>query len=146
MTKGNEQARPASADHPVVLYDGVCGFCQRAIQFILPRDRKGSFRFAALQSEIGRALLRQHGLGETSPDTFVLIEHGRAYTRSTAGLRVLRELGGAWRLLFAAILVPRPIRDYAYGVIARYRYRLFGRTDACMLPSPEVRARFLDQG
>ncbi|MEK8132857.1 thiol-disulfide oxidoreductase DCC family protein [Paenibacillus filicis] len=141
----NEQTRLATAGHPVVLYDGVCGFCQRAVQFILPRDRKGSFRFAALQSEIGQSLLQEYGLGNASPDTFVLIDRGHAYTRSTAGLRVLRELGGAWSWLFAAIIVPRPIRDYVYGVIARNRYRLFGKADACLLPGPDVRARFLDR-
>ncbi|SDD61675.1 Predicted thiol-disulfide oxidoreductase YuxK, DCC family [Paenibacillus sp. UNCCL117] len=145
MSEQRESGRIISV-HPVVLYDGDCGFCQRAVQFILPRDRRGIFRFAALQSETGQSLLRQHGLEGATPDTFVLVQQGRAFTRSTAGLRVLRELGGAWRLCYAAIIVPAPLRDAVYSLFARHRYRLFGRTDACMIPSPEVRERFLDRG
>ncbi|WP_159888525.1 thiol-disulfide oxidoreductase DCC family protein [Paenibacillus puerhi] len=140
-----EHGLPGASGYPIVLYDGICGFCQRAVQFILPRDRSGTFRFAALQSEVGQSLLQQHGLAGASLDTFVLIHEGRAYTRSTAGLRVLRELGGMWRWLYSAIIVPTPIRDMVYAMIARNRYRMFGKADACMLPRPEDRKRFLDR-
>jgi predicted DCC family thiol-disulfide oxidoreductase YuxK len=128
---------------PIVLYDGVCGFCNQSVQLILRNDRRGRFRFAALQSEVGQALLRRHGLPADDLDTFVLVEDGRAYLRSTGALRVARGMGGAWRLLYALSIVPRPLRDFAYDLFARNRYRMFGRLDACMLPPPEVRSRFL---
>jgi predicted DCC family thiol-disulfide oxidoreductase YuxK len=128
---------------PIVLYDGVCGFCNQSVQLILRNDRHGRFRFAALQSEVGQALLRRHGLPADDLDTFVLVEDGRAYLRSTGALRVARRMDGAWRLLSALSIVPRPLRDFAYDLFARNRYRMFGRLDACMLPPPEVRSRFL---
>ncbi|WP_010495791.1 thiol-disulfide oxidoreductase DCC family protein [Paenibacillus elgii] len=130
--------------HPLVFYDGVCGFCQRVVQFIIPRDRSAVFRFVAIQSETGSRLLRRHGLDPAELNTFVLLEQGRVYTRSTAGLRVLRRLDGAWPLLYAFIVVPRPLRDVVYRWIAANRYRFFGKSDSCMLPPPEVRERFLD--
>ncbi|MEC0209228.1 thiol-disulfide oxidoreductase DCC family protein [Paenibacillus ehimensis] len=130
--------------HPLVFYDGVCGFCQRVVQFIIPRDRSAVFRFVAIQSETGSRLLRRHGLDPAELNTFVLLEQGRMYTRSTAGLRVLRRLDGAWPLLYAMIVVPRPVRDLVYKWIAANRYRFFGKSDSCMLPPPEVRERFLD--
>ncbi|MDO3681438.1 thiol-disulfide oxidoreductase DCC family protein [Paenibacillus ehimensis] len=130
--------------HPLVFYDGVCGFCQRVVQFIIPRDRSAIFRFVAIQSETGSRLLRRHGLDPAELNTFVLLEQGRVYTRSTAGLRVLRRLDGAWPLLYALIVVPRPVRDLVYKWIAANRYRFFGKSDSCMLPPPEVRERFLD--
>ncbi|WP_025847407.1 thiol-disulfide oxidoreductase DCC family protein [Paenibacillus ehimensis] len=130
--------------HPLVFYDGVCGFCQRVVQFIIPRDRSAVFRFVAIQSETGSRLLRRHGLDPAELNTFVLLEQGRVYTRSTAGLRVLRRLDGAWPLLYALIVVPRPVRDLVYKWIAANRYRFFGKSDSCMLPPPEVRERFLD--
>ncbi|WP_163853867.1 thiol-disulfide oxidoreductase DCC family protein [Paenibacillus elgii] len=130
--------------HPLVFYDGVCGFCQRVVQFIIPRDRSAAFRFVAIQSETGSRLLRRYGLDPAELNTFVLLEQGRVYTRSTAGLRVLRRLDGAWPLLYAFIVVPRPLRDVVYRWIAANRYRFFGKSDSCMLPPPEVRERFLD--
>ncbi|MCP1311628.1 thiol-disulfide oxidoreductase DCC family protein [Paenibacillus tyrfis] len=130
--------------YPLVFYDGVCGFCQRVVQFIIPRDRSAVFRFVAIQSETGSRLLRRHGLDPAELNTFVLLEQGQVYTRSTAGLRVLRRLDGAWPLLYACIVVPRPLRDLVYRWIAANRYRFFGKSDSCMLPPPEVRERFLD--
>lgn len=128
---------------PIVLYDAVCGLCSRSVQLILRHDRRGRFRFAALQSEVGQALLRRHGLQTDELDTFVLVEDGRAYVRSSGALRVARGLGGAWRLVSALAIVPRPLRDAVYRLVARNRYRIFGRLDACMLPPPDVRSRFL---
>ncbi len=128
---------------PIVLYDGVCGFCNQSVQLILRNDRRGRFRFAALQSEVGQALLRRHGLPTDDFDTFVLVEDGRAYLRSAGALRVARGMDGAWKLLSALTIVPRPVRDFFYDLFARNRYRMFGRLDACMLPPPEVRSRFL---
>ncbi len=132
---------PASP-HPVVLFDGVCNLCNASINFVIDRDARSVFRFAPLQSDVGRALVAECGLeGE---DSIVLVEDGRCYVRSDAALRIARRLDGAWPMLSALRIVPRPLRDAAYRVIARNRYRWFGRQDACRLPTPDLRARFLD--
>ncbi|HSQ66364.1 MAG TPA: thiol-disulfide oxidoreductase DCC family protein [Polyangiaceae bacterium] len=132
--------------HSVVLFDGVCNLCSGAVRFIAERDPEGIFRFASLQSDVGRQLLRDHGVepAEGEPDTIVLIDHGRAFERSTAALHIARRLGGPYRLLFViGSLVPRFLRDLVYDFVARHRYRWFGKKDACMVPTPELRARFL---
>ncbi|HET7232324.1 MAG TPA: thiol-disulfide oxidoreductase DCC family protein [Longimicrobium sp.] len=128
---------------PLVLYDGQCGLCNHSVQLILRHDREGRFRFAALQSEVGQALLRRHGLPVDVLDSIVLVEEGRAWTRSRAALRIARGMDRPWPLLRAASIIPAPVRDVVYNWVARNRYRWFGRTDACMLPPPDVRARFL---
>ena len=127
----------------IVLFDGVCNFCDSSVNFIIEHDRAGYFKFAPLQSEIGEKLLAENKINKIETDSVVLIEDGRVYTHSTAALRVARRLDGAWRWLSYLSVVPRPIRDAAYKLFARYRYRLFGKKDECMLPSPEIRARFL---
>ena len=133
----------ADAEGPIVLYDGVCGLCDRSVQFILRHDRRGSFRFAALQSEPGQRMLREHGLQEVALESVVLVEGGRAYRKSAAALRIARWLDRPWPLLGAFRVVPRPVADFFYDLLARHRYRIFGKLDACMLPPPEVRSRFL---
>jgi predicted DCC family thiol-disulfide oxidoreductase YuxK len=130
-------------DGPVVLYDGTCGLCSRSVQLILRHDRRGRFRFAALQSDVGRAMLERHGLPVDALDTVVLVEGGRAYVKSAAALRIARGMDAPWPLAGMLGLIPRPIRDFCYDRVAGSRYRIFGRVDACMLPPPEVRARFL---
>ena len=138
-----------SANYPVLLYDGVCGFCNKSVQMILDHDKRGQMRFAALQSDYGRAVKSRHPELENI-DSIVFIEHHagsgdeRVFVRSDAALRVLRYLGGAWRLLLAFRIIPRPVRDFFYDLFAKYRYKLFGKHDSCMLPSPEARSRFLD--
>lgn len=127
----------------LVLFDGVCNFCQGSVQFILLRDPKGRFRFASLQSDEGRRRLAEHGLPTESLTSLVLIEGGKAYRRSTAALRIARHLSGAWPLAAAFLIIPRPLRDLVYDFIARNRYRWFGKTETCMLPRPEWRERFL---
>lgn len=129
--------------YPVVLFDGVCNLCNGIVKFSLQRDRNGILRFASLQSDAGKALLREHGIDESQMDTFVFVENGKAFTRSTAGLKLFRSFGIPWSLLYALIIVPRPLRDAVYNWIARNRYRWFGKEESCMIPSPEVRARFL---
>lgn len=128
---------------PLVLYDGTCGLCDRSVQLILRHDRAGRFRFAALQSELGQRLLREHGLKADALDTVVLVHEGRAYTKSRAALRVAGMMDRPWPLLGAFRVIPRPVADFVYDRVANNRYRWFGRVDACMLPPPEVRARFL---
>lgn len=130
-------------DGPLVLYDGECGLCNRSVQTILRHDRRGAFRFAALQSELGQALLARHGLPPQAMNTVVLVDGQRAFTQSRAALRIAGKMDRPWPLLGAFRLVPAPLRDFVYDWVARNRYRWFGRTDACMLPPPEVRARFL---
>ncbi|HEX2202676.1 MAG TPA: thiol-disulfide oxidoreductase DCC family protein [Longimicrobium sp.] len=138
-----EASPGAAGGPPVVLFDGVCNFCNASVNFIIDRDPRGRLRFAALQSEAGEAFLRGAGMPTADFDTVVLVEDGRVHTRSDAALRIARRLSGAWPLLAAFRVVPRPLRDLVYDLVARNRYRLFGKRDACMLPSPEVRARFL---
>jgi len=137
---------PQQADDskPILLFDGVCNLCNAVTQFVIRHDpAPGRFRFAALQSDSGQRLLREHGLPTDDINTFIMLERGRAHVRSTAGLHVLRVLGFPWSLLYAFIIVPRPLRDVVYRFIARNRYRWFGKRDACMMPTPEIQARFL---
>jgi predicted DCC family thiol-disulfide oxidoreductase YuxK len=129
--------------HPIVLFDGVCNLCSGSVQFILKRDPQGRFRFASLQSEAGRSLMVEHGLDPEALSSVVVVEEGRAWQESSAALRIARHLPGAWKLLRVFAVIPRPIRDAAYRLIARNRYRWFGKTEACWLPTPELRARFL---
>ena len=126
----------------IVLFDGVCNFCNGAVNFIISHDRDKKFRFAPLQSEIGQELQEKYGIGNDI-DSIVLVENDKAYTHSTAGLRVARTMGGIWSLAYVFIIVPAPIRDFFYRAFAKNRYRLFGRQEACMLPTPDVRERFL---
>jgi predicted DCC family thiol-disulfide oxidoreductase YuxK len=133
-------------DHPpILLFDGVCNLCNGLVRFILRHDpAPGTFKLAALQSDAGRRLLRQHGLPVDALDTFVLIEGGRAHTRSTAALRVCRSLGPPWSWLAVLLHLPRGLRDPLYDLIARHRYRWFGKRARCPVPTPETRARFLE--
>jgi predicted DCC family thiol-disulfide oxidoreductase YuxK len=134
---------PEPTRHPVLLFDGVCNLCTGVVQFVIRRDPAGRFRFAALQSEAGQAILSRFDLPRADFDTFVLLGADRIYTRSTAALRVARGLSGAWPLLYALSVIPRPVRDLVYGVVARHRYRWFGRKDRCMVPTADVAERFL---
>ena len=129
--------------HPLVLFDGVCNLCAGVVRFVIERDREARFRFAPLQSELGRALQREHGIDPDALATFVLIDAEGAATRSTAVLRILRGLGAPWRWLYPLRFVPWPLRDALYGVVARNRYRWFGRRDDCLVPTAELRSRFL---
>ena len=129
--------------HAVILFDGVCNFCNGAVNFVIARDPSGYFKFAALQSEAGEELSDKYGIDKVETDSVVLIEDDQAYLHSSAALRIVRKLPGAWPALYGFIIVPRPIRDWAYKLFAKNRYRLFGRQEQCMIPTPEVRARFL---
>ena len=128
----------------LILFDGVCNLCAGAVRFIIKRDPKGFFRFASLQSELGQRLLKEHGIDPSRTDSFVLIENGAAYAESTAALRVARHLSRAWPLCYAGIILPRVLRDRVYRFIARNRYRWFGKQETCMIPTPELRARFIE--
>lgn len=132
-------------DHPVVLFDGVCNLCSGSVQFILARDPKAHFRFASLQSDRAKELLSARGvtLPEGDPDSILLVDGERVYERSTAALRIARGMTFPWMLAWIFVIVPRPIRDLVYKWIAKNRYRWFGKSDTCWIPTPELRARFL---
>ncbi|WP_067649135.1 thiol-disulfide oxidoreductase DCC family protein [Dokdonella koreensis] len=132
-----------SIEAPVIVFDGNCLLCSRSVRFVLRHDRAHRFRFAAQQGVSGQALLARHGLDPADPPSFLLVEDGHGHLESEALLRVLRGLGGGWRLAGLLRAVPRPLRDAAYRWIARNRYRWFGRSDACLVPGPDVAARFL---
>jgi len=127
----------------VILFDGVCNFCNGAVNFVISRDRDGYFKFAALQSAVGEELLEKHRIDKVETDSVVLIEDDKAYLHSSAALRIVRRLPGLWPILYGLIIVPKGIRDWAYRLFAKHRYRLFGRREECMIPTPEIRARFL---
>ena len=134
------------ADHPVILFDGVCTLCSRTVDFLLRHDRRGHLRFAAQQSPAGQALLARHGLPAAALDRLVLVESDRVTTRSTAVLRIGRLLGGGWAVLATlGYVMPRPLRDALYDFVARRRYAWFGQRAACRAPTADERARFLDQ-
>ncbi|WLR57438.1 thiol-disulfide oxidoreductase DCC family protein [Mesobacillus subterraneus] len=128
--------------HPVILFDGVCNFCDASVQFILNRDPNETFHFASLQSEAGKELLKKYNV-RNDVDSMILIENDKVYYKSSAALRITRHLRGAWKLLYVFMVVPAPIRNIAYDLIARNRYKWFGKKDSCMLPPPNVRKRFL---
>ncbi len=128
----------------MIVFDGVCALCNRWVRFLLRFDRRGRYRFAAMQGQKGSAMLRAHWLDPQDPMSFLLLDAQGAWTDTDAILRVLAGLGGAWRLAGVLRLVPRGWRDAAYRALARNRYRLFGRHDTCHLPAPEQAARFLD--
>jgi predicted DCC family thiol-disulfide oxidoreductase YuxK len=127
----------------IILFDGVCNFCNGSVNFIIEHDRENHFKFAPLQSEIGQNLLDKFGIDKTETDSVVLIENEKAYTHSTAALKVAKKLDGVWSWFYSFIIIPKPIRDFFYKTFAKYRYKLFGKTDACMMPTPEIRTRFL---
>ncbi len=129
--------------HPVLLFDGVCNLCNGFVQWVIERDPDGVFRFAPLQSKVGEEILQQAGLADEALNSVVLYENGRLYRRSTAALRVLRRMAFPWYLLYAFKLAPEWLRDAVYDYIARHRYAWFGRRDECMMPTPDLKRRFL---
>lgn len=135
-------------EHPgggqVVLFDGVCNLCNGFVQFIIQRDPKARFRFGAMQSDQASELMRGHPLDPKDLSTVLYLRQGKVLSRSTAALYVLKDLGGWWSLAFVFIVVPPFIRNAVYGWVARNRYKWFGQRETCMIPTPELRSRFLD--
>lgn len=129
---------------PVLLFDGVCNLCTSSVQFIIKRDPKRKFRFASLQSAFGQEVLQQHQLNTQTFDSLVLLDGGKIYQRSTAALRIARQLSGAWSMLFIFMIVPAFIRNAVYDFIARNRYKWFGKKEACWLPTPDLQALFYE--
>ncbi|MDN5215372.1 thiol-disulfide oxidoreductase DCC family protein [Fulvivirgaceae bacterium BMA12] len=131
-------------EKPVLLFDGVCNLCNGVVQFVIKRDPDAKFSFTSLQSNMGQRLLQKFQLPTSDFESFVLVEGDRYYRKSTAALRLFSKLGGGWRLLYVFMIVPVPIRDFFYSLVANNRYKIFGRTDECWIPTPELKARFLE--
>ncbi|HEU4663585.1 MAG TPA: thiol-disulfide oxidoreductase DCC family protein [Dokdonella sp.] len=127
----------------IVVFDGDCALCSGWVRFLLRRDRAARYRFAAMQAASGRALLVAHGLDPDDPSSFLLLEGDRAWTDTDAIRRVVAGLGGAWRVAHVLAWIPRRLRDRIYRLVARNRYRWFGRNTQCFVPAPEHRTRFL---
>jgi len=140
---------PEPSCNPIILYDGVCGLCNRLVQFLLKRDRRDRLRFASLQSEFAATVLKRHGLDPTDLNTVYLIaNHGKTneqvLARSDAIIKALDSLGGIWRIAPLGKVLPRPLRDMFYKAVAANRYRVFGKSDSCMMPEPRHRQKFIE--
>ncbi len=129
----------------IILFDGVCNLCNNAVTFIIQRDQKDIFRFASLQSELGQKLTKERGINPDEIDSIVLIEPGVAYfQKSTAALEIARQLSGGYSLLKNFLFLPESLRDGVYDIIANNRYKWFGKKESCMIPTPELKSKFLD--
>lgn len=132
-----------TSDKTVVLFDGVCNFCNSTINFLIDRDPADRFRFAAQQSESGQQLMARHGVTGLMLNTMVVIDEGKIYTHSAAAVRIARHLPWPWKALSTMWIVPWFVRDWGYKFFAAHRYRWFGQTESCRMPTPEIRAKFL---
>jgi predicted DCC family thiol-disulfide oxidoreductase YuxK len=130
--------------HNLILFDGVCNFCNGAVNMVIEIDRQKIFKFAAIQSDLGQRLYRQHGLDPSDIQTLMLVDGDRVLTKSDAVLAVLAKLEGGWQLFAAFTALPQPLRDWAYSEFARQRFLLFGKRAECVVPTPELRDRFID--
>ena len=128
----------------MILFDGVCNFCNGTVNFIMARDKKQRFKFAALQSEAGQNILGKFNLKITDFDTIILAESNGYYEKSTAALKIAKELGGIWKLFYAFIIIPTFIRNFFYNIIAKNRYRWFGKREKCRVPTPKEHEKFLE--
>jgi predicted DCC family thiol-disulfide oxidoreductase YuxK len=126
----------------IILFDGTCAFCERSVRFIATRDN-GYFKFGASQNPEGRALLARHGTSREATRSLILIEGGEISLRSTAVLKIARRMTAPWRWASVFLLVPRPIRDAVYRMVAAIRHRIAGQSNACEIPPPEIRARLI---
>ncbi len=128
----------------IILFDGICNLCNSAVQYIIKHDKNDVFRFAALQSDIGDKLIKERGMDASRIDSIILIEPGVAYyTKSTAALKIARSFGGIWQLAGVFRWIPEKIRDRVYDYIANNRYKWYGKKEACMVPTPELKSKFL---
>ena len=127
----------------VLLFDGICNLCNGLVIFIIKRDSKSKFKFAALQSPAGQLLLKKYGLSTENINTLVYVKGDKIFLKSSAVLHILKDLGGLWKLFFVFIFLPKFIRDFFYNLIAKWRYKILGKRETCMVPNPEILYRFL---
>ncbi len=132
-----------STKHPILLFDGVCNLCNHYVQFVIERDPEARFRFASLQSDTGQTILAEKNLSKAL-GTVVLLDNKKVYTHSDVALQMTLHLGGWWKILHGFAIIPKFMRDGIYNLVADNRYRLYGKKESCMLPSPDLKARFLD--
>ena len=132
-----------SKEHTIILFDGVCNLCNGAVAFIIKRDKKNVFKFAALQSEIGTQLIAKFNIDTQKVDSIILIDGEKHYEKSSAALHIAKHLSGAYPLLFGFMVVPRYIRDSVYDYVAKNRYKWFGKKESCMIPTAELKSKFL---
>ncbi len=132
------------AEKSVILFDGVCNLCNGFVNFLILRDKKDKFQFGSMQSSKVKELLNQYQHRADDLSTVILIKHNKLYSQSSAVLKILRQMSGAWPLMYAFIIIPKPIRDFIYQIIARNRYTLFGKKDSCMVPNPRWKAKFIE--
>jgi predicted DCC family thiol-disulfide oxidoreductase YuxK len=128
----------------VILFDGVCNLCNGLVRFVIKHDRKGTLRFASLQSDYGNKLQSRIGQETRDSDTIVYSREGINFFRSDAILNIFKDMGGPWKILYGLRIVPRPVRDFVYKVVAANRYKVFGKRDTCMVPGPGMKDRFLE--
>ena len=128
---------------PVIFFDGICNLCNGAVQFTIERDKKNIFQFASLQSDYAQLKLTPFNIAPENLESFILLENGKVYLRSTAALRVAKKLNGLWPLLYSFIIIPRFIRDAVYNYIAKNRYKWFGKQESCWVPTPELKSKFI---
>jgi predicted DCC family thiol-disulfide oxidoreductase YuxK len=131
-------------DAPVILFDGVCHLCSATVRFVIRRDPRARCRFLPIQSDRGRELYRAHGLDPEKPDTLLVLANGKALKRSDAAIAIGRELGFPWSIATVGLILPRSLRDALYDFVASRRYRWFGRNESCLMPTPDIRSRFLE--
>lgn len=143
-TEPVDMTEESSGEDAVVLFDGVCNLCTGFVQYIIPRDPDGIFKFASLQSEVGEVLLEKHGLENHNLDSVVLIDGDDVYIKSSAVLEIGAMLGGVYTLARPLMILPQRLRDWGYDVVAANRYRIFGKKDQCMMPSGDIQSRFLE--
>jgi predicted DCC family thiol-disulfide oxidoreductase YuxK len=128
----------------IILFDGICNFCNYWVNQILRQDKKNRYRFASLQSEAGKKILALHKINVEYTDSVILIEDNKVYTQSTAVLKICKHLQGIYVLAYAFIVIPKFIRDNVYDLIAKNRYRWFGKAESCMIPTEEMKAKFIE--
>jgi predicted DCC family thiol-disulfide oxidoreductase YuxK len=135
-------SRGESKLHNIILFDGECNFCETSVNFIIKRDKKAIFRFSSVQSDIAKEIIRKHN-AYWDLDSLILVEQNKCYYKSSAVLRICKRLEGPWKLFYFFIVLPIPLRDYFYDLVAKNRYKWFGKKTDCILPSPDIRNRFL---
>jgi len=131
-------------ENPILLFDGVCNYCNFWVRFAIKRDKKKKLKFATLQGKTAKELLPKYNINAADMNSVVMIDNGKAYTKSAAGVRMCKYLDGGWKLMYGLIIIPKFILDFFYKIISRNRYKWFGKKDECMVPGPELRDRFLD--